>query len=293
MRMILMASENPRMKKTRAVIRRALLVTSWLLATTPSLHAQAVRLELRPHPGDTLLLRIEQQTELIGSIIRGSRDSSITIRTSMLMFARAIVQRSDDDGAVVMAVADSVRTSSTPEGSADVSVQARDIQGKKVYMKVFPDGASELLASDATVSSVIRALIADMPATMPKGPVNVGATWKHVVHVPLESGSAPHSVSTTFRLDSLSSDKRMAYISMRGLIVEEEVRVPALPAAGQTSTSGDMTGNMTLDRLRGWIVNSIATITVNAIVRRPVESKLPDMNFQIRITQQMRTMNER
>ncbi len=258
------------------------------------LAAQSVRLELRPRAGDTLLLRIEQQTELIGTILRGSsRDSSVALKTTMLMFARAVVQKADSGGATVMAVTDSVRTSSSPGTNGVISVAGREMEGKKVYMRVLPDGSSELISSDAAVSSVVRALIADMPATMPKGPVMVGATWKHAVQIPLEQGQAPHSVTTTFRLDSLSVDKRMAYISMRGLIVEEEVSPPVVAAAGQTATSGDMTGNMTLDRQRGWIVNSIATITINAIVRRPIESKLPPMNFQIRITQQMRTMNAR
>jgi hypothetical protein len=54
-----------------------------------------------------------------------------------------------------------------------------------------------------------------------------------------------------------------------------------------------MKGNMTLDRQRGWIVASVATITINAIVKRPIESALPPLNFQIRITQEMRTLNQR
>jgi hypothetical protein len=54
-----------------------------------------------------------------------------------------------------------------------------------------------------------------------------------------------------------------------------------------------MKGTLALDRERGWIVNSIATITISAIVRRPVESMLPTMDLQIRITQQMRTVNSR
>ena len=82
---------------------RALLCVA---AFTVPLGAQSVRLELRPHAGDTLLLQIEQHTELIATILRGSRDSSVTLRTSMLMFARAVVQRTDDAGATVMAVTD-------------------------------------------------------------------------------------------------------------------------------------------------------------------------------------------
>jgi hypothetical protein len=270
-----------------SVLGRALLCTAFIALP---LSAQPVRLELRPHAGDTLVLRIEQQTELISTIMRGSRDSSITIKTSMLMFARAVVQRADSSGAVMMAVTDSIRTGSTPEEAGDMDAAVREIEGKKVYMRLLPDGSSELISSDAAISKVVKALIADMPATMPKGPVQVGASWTRAVQVPLEAGARPYTVTTTFHLDSLSSDRHMAYISMRGVIAEQ---ISAATAEGSTATSGDMHGKLTLDRQRGWIINSVANITINAIVRRPIESKLPPMKFQIRISQQMRTLNPR
>ena len=267
-----------------------------LCAAPVGLPAQSVRLELRPRVGDTLMLRIEQQTEIIGAILRPQGDSTqIRMQTSMLMYARAVVERADDSAAVVMAVTDSVTLkSSSPEDGPNLQELERSIEGKRVYMRVLPDGSSDLLRADAAVSSVIRAVIADMPSTLPLGPVEVGSTWQRVVKVPLEAGAGPHMVRTTFRLDSLSPSQQLAYISMRGLIIEEPPPKPELPAAsGRNSTSGDMKGNMTLDRKRGWIINSVATITLNAVVKRPLESNGLPMNFQFRITQQMRTLNSR
>jgi hypothetical protein len=206
------------------------------------------------------------------------------------MFARAVIERTDHYGAVVMALTDSMSANSTPEDAGDFQAMERGIVGKRVYMRVLPDGSSELIGTDGTINSIIRAFLADMPATLPSGPVEVGATWERVVNLPLQAGGRPHSVRTTFQLDSLSLGRRMAYISMRGLIVEAQT----LPdSAARTTTSGNMKGNMTLDRQRGWIVASVATITIKAIVKRPIESALPPLNFQIRITQEMRTLNQR
>jgi hypothetical protein len=252
-----------------------------LAAWTGLLAAQPVKLVLNPRAGDTLVLRIEQQTELIGSIIRAQRDSSVTVRASMLIFARAIVERSDSTHAIIMGIADSITSSGPAVPSA---------AGRRVQMKLRPDGSSELINADAALGNVVSAFLAEMPATLPRGQVSVGDTWTREVPVPLEQGAPLRAFKTTFRLDSLSAGRQMAYISMRGTLVEQET---ATSQAARAATSGDMRGRMVLDRARGWIIDSIATITVRAVVQRPMDNGVPPMNLEIRITQQMRTLNTR
>jgi hypothetical protein len=260
------------------------------LVLVQHLDAQAVRLELRPRAGDTIMLRLEQQTEMIGALIGPSRDSSITIRASMLMYARAIVERSDAGGATIVAVTDSIRTAGVPLPNMAADSVNSPIEGQRVRMRVLPDGSSELISANAAVSGAVRALIAQMPATMPKGEVRVGETWTREVPFALERNPHLYAVRTVFRLDSLSSGNRLAYISMRGVIVDQK---PDPEAPREAETSGDMNGRMTLDRGRGWIIDSVATMTIKAVVRRPLEGNVAAMDLQIRITQMMRTLSQR
>ena len=52
---------------------------------------QGVLLQIKPHVGDTLHLRLDQQTELTGTRGRGASASVTTITTTMRVFSRAIV----------------------------------------------------------------------------------------------------------------------------------------------------------------------------------------------------------
>jgi hypothetical protein len=272
-----------------AITAVAITAAAITVAATP-LASQPVRLAIHPRAGDTLLLRIEQQTELVSALLRPSRDSTITVRTTMIMYARAIIERSSDTATTVVAIADSVRVTSSPRPAFNGDSIARSIVGKQVRMLVLSDGSSELIKADAAVSGVLRAIVADMPAILPKDPVYFGASWERVVPIPAAEGFGAHAVRTTFRFDSLSVGGRMAYISMRGVITAS-VLAPA--GADQTTTSGDMSGRMTLDRKLGWIVDSVASIAISATVRRPIDTGVPPMSFQMRITQQMRTLDQR
>jgi hypothetical protein len=66
------------------------LLTLGLLA--PRVRAQRIRLEIKPHVGDTLRMRLDQESEMTGvRRTRTAETSAIMVKT-MLMFSRAIVE---------------------------------------------------------------------------------------------------------------------------------------------------------------------------------------------------------
>ena len=71
-----------------ARFRRAPLMLGALIALMRTeARAQAVQLQIRPHVGDTLHLRLDQQTELTGT--RPGASSVTTITTTMRIFSVA------------------------------------------------------------------------------------------------------------------------------------------------------------------------------------------------------------
>src|SRR6185436_9965780 len=55
--------------------------------------AQSVVLQIRPRVGDTLSMRLDQQTEMIGVRKTGNKESSGSVLNMMSMFSRAIVEQ--------------------------------------------------------------------------------------------------------------------------------------------------------------------------------------------------------
>jgi hypothetical protein len=88
--------------------------------------SQAVLLQIKPHVGDTLHLRLDQQTELTGTRGRGASASVTTMTTTMRVFSRAIVERSAPTATYVRAVTDSVRLTTNDERSPNLEQVARE-----------------------------------------------------------------------------------------------------------------------------------------------------------------------
>ena len=77
---------------------------------------QSVLLQIKPHVGDTLRMRLDQQTEMTGMRRHGASAAVTTDRTTtMKMFSRAIVEGSAPTRDDVRGVTDSVRLTTTDE----------------------------------------------------------------------------------------------------------------------------------------------------------------------------------
>lgn len=257
--------------------------------------AQPVLLEIRPTTGDTLHLRLEQTVEMKGTTRVGKRDSTMTMSTSMAILARAIILGADSTGARVLTVTDSVVVfgSAAPK-DATQERSHRDLQGSRVEMRVLPDGSSEIVSDPSTLTNELRSLVAQMPATLPRTPVHVGERWSRVVTVPIEAQggiATTASLKTTFRFDSLSKNKEIAYVSLRG----ELSRTAMDSASGKSGVemTGTIRGGMTVDRKRGWMTDSRAVITLKSVLPAARGGRAYPMHFNLTITQRMRALDKR
>jgi hypothetical protein len=258
------------------------------------LAAQPLLLEIRPTVGDTLHLRLEQMVEMRGTTRVGTRDSTMTMSTSMAILARAIILAADSGGARVLTVTDSVVIAGSPPQDAQQERIYRALKDSRVEMRVLPDGSSEIISDPATLTNELRSLVAQMPATLPRTPVQVGERWSRVVTVPIEAqGGIPTTASlkTTFRFDSLSRNREIAYVSLLGELSRSAMD-SASGAAGVQMT-GTIKGGMTVDRKRGWMTDSRAVITLKSVLPAARGSRAYPMHFNLTITQRMRALDKR
>jgi hypothetical protein len=280
---------------SRALLRRAaaLVAVTAGVAAPARATAQSVLLEIRPRPGDTLHLKLDQVVEITGITRIAERDSTMTMSMTTSILARAIIVSADTIAARVVAVADSVDVTSTGALAANgTKPGVRSMQGSRVEMRVFRDGSSEIVSDPATLTSELRSLVAQMPATLPRTPITVGYSWTRVVPVPVETKDgvvASASLKTTFRLDSLSRNKELAFISMRGELTRTTVD-SATGSAG-VEMSGTLRGSMAVDRHRGWMVDSRAVITLKSVLP-PIGPRLHPIRLNWTITQRMRALDK-
>ena len=257
-----------------------------LLAVARAVNAQPVLLQIRPRVGDTLNVRLDQQVAMKGMPLGcGSQASAFKTRpkaiptncsdvremtTQMQVFSRAIVRRATHDATEVLAITDSVTTS---PGQGQPRLK-QPTPKSPVEIRISSDGGVELGAGSA--SEDVRTLFGQMPATLSRKPVAVGEKWIHEMRVPLpDEPGARALVRTTLRLDSLSRNGQIAYISMRGALSHDH-------SDGSTSeTSGSLTGTMQLDRRLAWITDTHATIDVWTVVRNASSGKPMDVHTRV------------
>ena len=257
--------------------------------------AQAVLLEIRPTPGDTLHLRLEQTVEMKGTTRVGDRDSTMTMAMSMAILARAIIMAADSAGARVLTVTDSVFVTGTAAPKdGEQERNRRDLRGSRVEMRVLPDGSSEIVSDPSTLTDELRSLVAQMPATLPRKSVHLGERWSRVVTVPIDAQggmATTASLKTTFRFDSLSRNKEIAYVSLLG----ELSRTAMDSASGRSGVemTGTIRGGMAIDRKRGWVTDSRAVITLKSVLPPARGGSAHPMRFNLTITQRMRALDKR
>ena len=243
--------------------------------------AQRVVLELRPHFGDTLRMRLDQTTE-----VSGTREGKTAkqVLTSLHIYSRAIVESSSPAGAMILAITDSVEVSSNDERAMPLAKATKaQLEGRQMRVRLTPDGTVGVADQGARVPKEVTDLVSGMPASFPRGSVAIGDTWLREMAIPPSTSFGVPlggTVRAAFRLDSLSADGDFAYLTLRGT-VQQEGASPASPGA----LTGSVGGRMVVDRRRGWLSESFFLVQMRASV--PSADMTP-MQFRLKITQHMR-----
>ncbi len=247
----------------------------------------AVALEVRPHAGDTVAVRLEQRVEMTGSRRIAGRDSIARVMSSMVMFARTIVETVNSDNTIVATHTDSVQLETSDDHARAMRADAiRALTGTVSRLRLLPDGTGQSV--DSSPGAQQATLVALMPPTLPATPVAVGGRWTKTMPIPATNAArGAGEVRAVFRLDSLTSNSRYAWISMKGSMRRDE-RAPA-GAAGESvgAVTGLIVGAMTLDRRRGWIVSAFTDMTVHSTVTTPSAPSVP-LTVTVRVIQKMR-----
>lgn len=249
-------------------------------------HAQRVRLEIRPQVGDTIQMQLDQEIEMTGTATDGSGVAARPVTGTMHVRTRAIPLRRIGSGTVVLAITDSVAMSPMGEWRLPESSR-RALQGRRVQLRVGFDGAMDLIDTGEHEGDT-PPFLAPMPAMLPSGTVRVGATWTRKLSVPLGSAAnSAASVDARFRLDSLSENGDIAYITMQGTLSRDGGRDGA---ALQRST-GTLAGNLQLDRRLGWITDTrmvLSMRTVIPMVDSADRARAASTHVQMKVTQRLR-----
>jgi hypothetical protein len=256
--------------------------------------AQAVILRIKPQVGDTLRMKLEQQSEMTGTRHTGTGDASSTVVTTMQMYSRAVVEKGSGDGTTVLAMTDSVVMHTTdPRTAADIDRAEAQMRGQRVRFRVAPDGVVSMVEADGGTPREVAQTVSLMPAAFPRGAIKVGESW--IREMPVPSGSqigaqASAKLHVTFRFDSLTHGGEWAFVSMRG---EMRHAAGASPTTGTVLEKGVVTGTMLVDQRRGWLTDSWFAITVSSMVTPPLAAAAGPMHLQMRIMQHMHTLERR
>ncbi|HKN57253.1 MAG TPA: DUF6263 family protein [Gemmatimonadaceae bacterium] len=258
-------------------------------------HSQAVLLQIRPHIGDTLRMHLSQSVEMTGTTRERGRDSTSAMTTSVEVFTRAIAEQWTSGGTLMQTITDSVQMTPASQGSLD-DLRRRALQSKRVWLRVSPDGAMEVV-HDSDPTSDLQEFFGGMPAMLARQPVKVGEKWTREMQIPLSGDpGAMGAVRATFRLDSLGRNGDIAFVSLHGTMSRITPPGAPLPAAGYT-TSGTLTGTIQIDRRLGWITDSKSTIivrsTIGSVPGRKGEPLRSPMQVLTKITQWVRAMRAR
>ena len=275
---------------------RCLSVFAALAAAVPSaLRAQAVTLRIKPHVGDTLRMRLDQESEMTGvrKMATGGEGSAMVL-TTMRMFSRAIVEGASEAGTTVLAVTDSIITTSTDEKTQAATLQAGSkMRGQRVRFRVSPDGMVAMLQDAGPAPREVAQVVSLMPTTFPKGAINVGESWMRDMALPVGNGLGAQvagRLHVTFRLDSVTRAGELAFVSMRG-----EMQPASGPGAASDAVleKGLVNGTMVIDQKRGWLAESWFSIAMNSAMSLPPSTGVLSMRMQMRITQHMHTLDKR
>ena len=269
---------------------RFTVIPALALALSSAAGAQGILLRLNPRVGDTLHTRLEQQTEVTGTRNGGPPMKAVT--TSVVLSSRTIVHQSLQASTVVLTIVDSADIrSSDARASQQVADAERSMRGQRMIMRLASDGTvvSARDARGGTLSGELAQSMSSMPAVFPQQPVSVGEQWMR--EMPLPAGGplgtrGAGKVIAAFRLDSVSRNGSIAYVSMQG-----DIRPDA--ASQGMQLSGGVQGSMQIDRARGWLTDSRFSITMRSLVTPSPSTGLAPMRFVTRVVQRLSTMDKR
>ena len=278
------------------LVRRLSASIALLASIAPGMRAQNVLLQIKPKVGDTLRLRIEQEMEISGVGKVRDADTTMTMRSSMLLLSRSIVIESDNDGTTVRSITDSVAVDmgAIDPRVASLSDQARrSLQGKEVRVRFSREGSGTVVEADPDIPRDLQSVFSQLPATFPRYQVAVGSSWKQRIPIPdTGPGQVAGTLEATFRLDSRSRRGKLAHISMRGTLTRDSTASPIRGGARMTM-SGTVTGYMVLDRARGWVTDASTEMSMRSHIEQAPGSGLQPVKMQMRLLQRQRTMDKR
>src|SRR6188472_1334678 len=143
-----------------------LAVCSAVAASVARAQSQPIALRIEPPVGETLRMRLDQRVEMSGTTRMSAGDSTATVVSTLLVISRTFVERRDRDASILLTSTDSVAASSSGADSLTVATETRRaMQGKRVRLRIAPDGATEVVDGGADGSAELNALFAQMPAT--------------------------------------------------------------------------------------------------------------------------------
>ncbi|MDQ3951165.1 MAG: hypothetical protein M3282_12595 [Gemmatimonadota bacterium] len=265
-----------------------MVLAAFAAATPAPAAAQRYLLQLKPKVGDTLRMELEEQREHTGTTKFGGGDSSRTMLTRLRMVSRAIVQGKLRGAVTVLAIIDSVSLVTTDQHERATAA------GQRMLFRLGEDGTMRVVDDETGANRGASELVALMPAALPTHPVAVGETWARSMSIPMVVGRTADGgvVRARFRLDSLSRDEELAYISMRGDMKRDSV--PAGPPRGtRMQVSGTVSGELLLDRRRGWLTGSKFAVLLRTTMVPAATSGGNPIRFLTRITQRMRTLDRK
>jgi len=271
-------------------------------ALVPRANAQRIQLVLRPRVGDTITMRLDQQTEVFGrregksQSLAPTAPSSASMINSTVTYSRAVVESAVAAFTTIVAITDSVLISSTDQhGQASAAATERQMKGQRVRLTVAPEGSIGMPSDGSAPPQSISRTASLIPATFPVNPVAIGEKWFR--EAPLPAGTSQLGtgivgrVKAAFRLDSTTHGGDRAYVSMHGELL------PDANSKGMDGVpmveGGTVDGYMVLDNSRGWLTESQFTIVAHSVLLPSFGIMSQPMYFEIRLTQRLRTIDKR
>src|SRR5262249_4771353 len=133
-----------RVLSLRMFSRQVRIGASAGLLAVASVHgafAQELLLQIRPRAGDTLRMRLDQETDHSSASMLRTGVGAASLVTTMAMFSRAIVQGEANEETAVLAVTDSVKLWSTDQRGINAAHQMEaKLKGQRVRFRVTPEG---------------------------------------------------------------------------------------------------------------------------------------------------------
>jgi hypothetical protein len=237
-------------------------------------------------------MRLEQETILAGKHADGKPPA--TMGTRMITFSRAVIESGVASATTILGLTDSVLTTTLDQnGQGPAPARQKQARPQQMRVSIAPDGSIAVPHDSAARARGMSRAASLIPATFPLKAVAVGEKWTR--EAPLPAGTTQFGssivgwVEATFRLDSLTKNGDLAWISMHGKLHPDSTHGPKTDGVA-TVDDGTVEGYMTLDRDRGWLVESKFVILAHSTLRQLLGVTSQPTTFEIHLTQTLKTI---